>query len=189
MSFPKNLITLSIFAVVAPTVFAEQSSSSIPVQTMDTIQVQAHPLVQTAADFAVADQVVGQKALSERATTIGDALADELGVYSNQFGSGASRPVIRGQDGPRVKVLQHASETADVSTLSPDHAVTVDPILATLFEALRGTSALLSRAATVGGLAHALDRKLPTQWPEGGLEGSVGSRDHSGRNKIPPSAG
>ena len=91
--------------------------------------MQAHPLVQTAADFAVADQVVGQKALFERATTIGDALADELGVYSNQFGSGASRPVIRGQDGPRVKVLQHASETADVSTLSPDHAVTVDPIL------------------------------------------------------------
>lgn len=58
MSFSKNLITLSIFAVVAPTVFAEQSSSSIPVQTMDTIQVQAHPLVQTAADFAVADLMV-----------------------------------------------------------------------------------------------------------------------------------
>lgn len=94
MSFPKNLITLSIFAVVAPTVFAEQSSSSIPVQTLDTIQVQAHPLVQTAADFAVADHVVDQKALSERATTIGDALADELGVYSNQYGSGSSRPVI-----------------------------------------------------------------------------------------------
>ena len=60
-------------------VFAEQTLSSIPVQTLDTIQVQAHPLVQTAADFAVADHVVDQKALSERTTTIGDALADELG--------------------------------------------------------------------------------------------------------------
>ena len=54
---------------------------------MDTIQVQAHPLVQTAADLAVADLMVDQKALSERATTIGDALADELGVYSNQYGT------------------------------------------------------------------------------------------------------
>ena len=189
MSFPKNLITLSIFAVVAPTVFAEQASSSIPVQTMDTIQVQAHPLVQTAADFAVADQVVDQKALSERATTIGDALADELGVYSNQYGSGSSRPVIRGQDGPRVKVLQHASETADVSTLSPDHAVTVDPILAKQMEVIRGPSTLLYGAGTVGGLVNVTDQKIPTQMPEDGLEGTVGLRYNSGSDEKLASAG
>ena len=189
MSFPKNLITLSIFAVVAPTVFAEQSSSSIPVQTMDTIQVQAHPLVQTAADFAVADQVVDQKALSERASTIGDALADELGVYSNQYGSGSSRPVIRGQDGPRVKVLQHASETADVSTLSPDHAVTVDPILAKQVEVIRGPSTLLYGAGTVGGLVNVTDQKIPTQMPEDGLEGTVGLRYNSGSDEKLVSAG
>lgn len=189
MSFPKNLITLSIFAVVAPTVFAEQSSSSIPVQTMDTIQVQAHPLVQTAVDFAVADQVVDQKALSERATTIGDALADELGVYSNQYGSGSSRPVIRGQDGPRVKVLQHASETADVSTLSPDHAVTVDPILAKQVEVIRGPSTLLYGTGTVGGLVNVTDQKIPTQMPEDGLEGTVGLRYNSGSDEKLASAG
>lgn len=115
-------------------------------------------MIQTVADFAVADHVVDQKALSERATTIGDALADELGVYSNQFGTGASRPVIRGQDGPRVKVLQHASETADVSTLSPDHAVTVDPILAKQVEVIRGPSTLLYGAGTVGGLVNVTDQ-------------------------------
>lgn len=189
MSFSKNLITLSIFAVVAPTVFAEQPSSSIPVQTMDTIQVQAHPLVQTAADFAVADLMVDQKALSERATTIGDALADELGVYSNQYGTGASRPVIRGQDGPRVKVLQHASETADVSTLSPDHAVTVDPILAKQVEVIRGPSTLLYSAGTVGGLVNVTDQKIPTQMPEDGLEGTVGLRYNSGSDEKLASAG
>jgi len=189
MSSPKNLITLSIFAVVAPTVFAEQSSSSIPVQTMDTIQVQAHPLVQTAADFAVADHFVDQKALSERAPTIGDALADELGVYSNQYGSGSSRPVIRGQDGPRVKVLQHASETADVSTLSPDHAVTVDPILAKQVEVIRGPSTLLYGAGTVGGLVNVTDQKIPTQMPEDGLEGTVGLRYNSGSYEKLASAG
>ena len=189
MSFPKNLITLSIFAVVTPTVFAEQASSSIPVQTMDTIQVQAHPLVQTAADFAVADQVVDQKALSERASTIGDALADELGVYSNQYGSGSSRPVIRGQDGPRVKVLQHASETADVSTLSSDHAVTVDPILAKQVEVIRGPSTLLYGAGTVGGLVNVTDQKIPTQMPEDGLEGTVGLRYNSGSDEKLASAG
>jgi iron complex outermembrane receptor protein len=151
--------------------------------------VQAHPLVQTAADFAVADHFVDQKALSERATTIGDALADELGVYSNQYGSGSSRPVIRGQDGPRVKVLQHASETADVSTLSPDHAVTVDPILAKQVEVIRGPSTLLYGAGTVGGLVNVTDQKIPTQMPEDGLEGTVGLRYNSGSDEKLASAG
>jgi len=189
MSFHKNLITLSIFAVITPSAFAQQEQSAVTVQTLETIQVQAHPLVQTAADFAVADHVVDQKALSERATTIGDALADELGVYSNQFGTGASRPVIRGQDGPRVKVLQHASETADVSTLSPDHAVTVDPILANQVEVIRGPSTLLYGAGTVGGLVNVTDQKIPTQMPEDGLEGTVGLRYNSGSDEKLASAG
>lgn len=189
MSFHKNLITLSIFAVITPSAFAQQEEATVAVQTLETIQVQAHPLIQTAADFAVADHVVDQKALSERATTIGDALADELGVYSNQFGTGASRPVIRGQDGPRVKVLQHASETADVSTLSPDHAVTVDPILAKQVEVIRGPSTLLYGAGTVGGLMNVTDQKIPTQMPEDGLEGTVGLRYNSGSDEKLASAG
>ena len=185
MAFHKNLITLSILAVVAPAVFADDTTT----QQLETLTSQAHPLVQTAADFAVADQVIEQKSLKERAPTIGDALADELGVYSNQYGSGSSRPVIRGQDGPRVKVLQHASETADVSTLSPDHAVTVDPILAKQVEVIRGPSTLLYSAGTVGGLVNVTDQKIPTQMPENGIEGQVGLRYNSGNDEKLASAG
>ena len=185
MAFHKNLITLSILAVVAPAVFADDTTT----QQLETLTSQAHPLVQTAADFAVADQVIEQKSLKERALTIGDALADELGVYSNQYGSGSSRPVIRGQDGPRVKVLQHASETADVSTLSPDHAVTVDPILAKQIEIIRGPSILLYSAGTVGGLVNVTDQKIPTSMPEKGLEGTAGLRYNSGSDEKMASAG
>ena len=185
MAFHKNLITLSILAVVAPAVFADDTTT----QQLETLTSQAHPLVQTAADFAVADQVIEQKSLKERAPTIGDALADELGVYSNQYGSGSSRPVIRGQDGPRVKVLQHASETADVSTLSPDHAVTVDPILAKQIEIIRGPSTLLYSAGAVGGLVNVTDQKIPTSMPEKSLEGTAGLRYNSGSDEKMASAG
>lgn len=185
MSFHKNLITLSILAVATPAVFADDTTT----QQLETLTSQAHPLVQTAADFAVADQVIEQKSLKERAPTIGDALADELGVYSNQYGSGSSRPVIRGQDGPRVKVLQHASETADVSSLSPDHAVTVDPILAKQIEIIRGPSTLLYSAGTVGGLVNVTDQKIPTSMPEKGLEGTAGLRYNSGSDEKLASAG
>ncbi len=186
MSFHKNLITLSIFSVLTPAAFANTESSSTQ---LETIQLQAHPLVQTAADFAVADHVIDQKTLAERSTTIGDAMSDELGVYSNQYGSGSSRPVIRGQDGPRVKVLQHASETADVSMLSPDHAITVDPILAKQVEIIRGPSTLLYGAGTVGGLVNVTDQKIPTQMPNNGLEGQVGLRYNTGSDEKLVSAG
>ena len=186
MSFHKNLITLSIFAVIAPAVFAENPSQN---QQLDTIKLQAHPLVQSAADFAVADQVIDHKKLAQGGVTIGDALAGELGVSSNQYGAGSSRPVIRGQDGPRVKVLQHASETADVSTLSPDHAVTVDPILAKQVEIIRGPSTLLYSAGTVDGLVNVTDQKIPTQMPEKGYEGQVGVRYNSGSDEKLASAG
>lgn len=186
MLLHKNLITLSIFAIISPAVFAADAIES---QQLATIQLQAHPLQQSAVDFAVADQVIAHKTLSERGTTIGEALATELGVSSNQYGAGSSRPVIRGQDGPRVKVLQHASETADVSSLSPDHAVTVDPILAQQVEIIRGPSTLLYSAGTVGGLVNVTDQKIPTQIPEKGYEGQVGLRYNSGSDEKLASAG
>lgn len=182
----KNLITLSIFAVIAPAVFADEDTQT---QQLATLKLQAHPLVQSAADFAVADQVIDHKKLAEGSTTIGDALAAELGVSSNQYGSGSSRPVIRGQDGARVKVLQHASETADVSTLSPDHAVTVDPILAKQVEIIRGPSTLLYSAGTVGGLVNVTDNKIPTQMPDKGYEGQLGLRYNTGSDEKLASAG
>lgn len=192
MLFKKKLISVSIFASMAPFAFADDDltqSQKGTIQQLDTIHVQAHPLEQSAADFAVADHIVSQKKLAERGVTIGDALADELGVYSNQYGSGSSRPVIRGQDGPRVKVLQHASETADVSALSPDHAVTVDPILAKQVEIIRGPSTLLYSAGTVGGLVNVTDQKIPTAIPEKGYEGQVGLRYNSGSDEKLASAG
>lgn len=186
MLLHKNLITLSIFAIISPAVFAADAIES---QQLATIQLQAHPLQQSAVDFAVADQVITHKTLAERGTSIGEALATELGVSSNQYGAGSSRPVIRGQDGPRVKVLQHASETADVSSLSPDHAVTVDPILAQQVEIIRGPSTLLYSAGTVGGLVNVTDQKIPTQMPEKGYEGQVGLRYNSGSDEKLASAG
>ncbi len=186
MSFPQNILTLSILAVVALPTFAAENEE---VQTLETIRIKAHPLKQTSKDFAVADTVVDQKRLAQGAVTIGEALSGETGIASNQFGAGSSRPVIRGQDGPRVKILQNSSENIDVSTLSPDHAVTVDPALAKQVEVIRGPSTLLFGAGTVGGLVNVNDSKLPTQMPEKGYEGNVGLRYNTGSDEKLATAG
>ena len=186
MSFPKNILTLSILAVASVSVFAAENEQAT---TLDTIRIKAHPLEQTSKDFAVADTVVDQKRLAQGAVTIGEALSGETGISSNQFGAGSSRPVIRGQDGPRVKILQNSSENIDVSTLSPDHAVTVDPALAKQVEVIRGPSTLLFGAGTVGGLVNVTDSKLPTAMPEKGYEGNVGLRYNTGSDERLASAG
>lgn len=186
MSFPQNILTLSILAVVSVSTFAAENEQ---VTTLDSIRIKAHPLEQTSKDFAVADTVVDEKRLQQGAVTIGEALSSEPGIYSNQFGAGSSRPVIRGQDGPRVKVLQNSSENIDVSTLSPDHAVTVDPALAKQVEVIRGPSTLLFGAGTVGGLVNVTDSKIPTEMPEKGYEGNVGLRYNTGSDEKLATAG
>lgn len=186
MSFSKNILTLSILAIASSTTFAEEEAK---VQQLATIEIKAHPLERNAADFAVADHVIEQKELTEKSVTLGDALAGEMGIHTNQFGAGSSRPVIRGQDGARVKVLQNASENIDVSTLSPDHAVTVDPLLAKKIEVIQGPSTLLYGAGTVGGLVNVTDSKIPTQMPENGYEGNVGLRYNTGSDEKLASAG
>ena len=65
----------------------------------------------------------GDELIHRREATLGDTLNGIPGVSSDTFGGGASRPVIRGQTAPRVKVLTDGSALIDASEVSPDHAV------------------------------------------------------------------
>jgi len=62
------------------------------------------------------------------ALTLGDSLKNEPGMASQSFGPGVGQPVIRGQSGARVRVLQNGLNTLDVASLSPDHANSVEPL-------------------------------------------------------------
>ncbi len=182
MLFSKSLLSFSVMAVLGHTAFAAESSESV--QQLATLQTTAHPLLQSALDYAAADHVLKHEALSQGASGIGDALADQVGVYNSQFGGGASRPVIRGQDAARIKVLQNASETLDVSTLSPDHAVTVDPLLAQQVEIVQGPSTLLYGAGNVGGLVNVTDTRVPSALPDKDVTGQIGYRYNSGNDET-----
>ena len=181
MAFSKSVLTLSISAIVSTSLWAEDSTN--PVAQLATITLSAHSLDQSDADFGVADQTINQQKLQQGGTTLGEALKDELGIRSNSFGAGSSRPVIRGQEGARVKVTQNATETMDVSSLSPDHVVTIDPQLAEKIEVIRGPSTLLYGAGSVGGLVNVTDSKIPKTLPENGYSGNVGVRYNSGNDE------
>lgn len=121
---------------------------------------------------SVSDSVVKKQKLQRQYATLGNALAGELGVHSNPFG-GASAPMLRGQEGVRVKILQNGLDVVDMSTISPDHAVAEDTMLAEQVELIHGANTLLYSTASAAGVINVVDKRIPTHVPEKGYEGEV----------------
>ena len=137
--------------------------------TLSEVTVSASGLQLGASDMTTPATVLeGDDLVRRREATLGETLNSEPGITSSHFGAGASRPIIRGMDGPRVKVLSDGAELHDASTISPDHAVASEPMLATQIEVLRGPSALVYGGGAVGGVVNVLDGKVPTAIPQKG---------------------
>lgn len=117
-------------------------------------------------------------------TTIGDTLKNELGITSQSFGAGVGSPVIRGQAGPRVQVLQNSLGNNDAASLSPDHANGVEPILAERIEVLRGPSTLLYGNGAIGGIVNVLDNRIPEQRFDKVIGGAAQQRYDSATNET-----
>lgn len=98
--------------------------------------------------------------------SIGDTLEHTAGVSSTSFGPSASRPVLRGLQGERVKLLTNGIGAIDVSNTSADHAAVINPLLAERIEVLRGPQSLLYGAAAIGGVVNVIDSRIPNSVPE-----------------------
>ncbi|WP_285712097.1 TonB-dependent receptor [Erythrobacter oryzae] len=97
---------------------------------------------------------------------IGDLLAKLPGVSATSFAPGSSRPVLRGQQGERVRVLVDGVGTADVSNTSVDHATTLEPITIERIEVLRGPAVLLYGSQAIGGAVNVVDKRIPVRMPD-----------------------
>lgn len=148
------------------------------------VTLQAKPVDVTALPFAGHDELraaqpisvlFGQRLDEVRQQTLGDALSTLPGVQSSAFGPGASRPIIRGLDAGRVRVLDGGLDALDVSTFSPDHAVTTDNVFAQQVEVIRGPASVLYGGAAIGGVVNVVSNRLPREAMEG-IHGSVVSR-------------
>jgi iron complex outermembrane receptor protein len=92
---------------------------------------------------------------------LGDTLAKLPGVTATSFSPGASRPVLRGFSGERVKVLVDGIGAIDVSNTSADHAVSIDPLTAERIEVLRGPAVMLYGSQAIGGAVNVIDKRIP----------------------------
>ncbi len=112
--------------------------------------------------------LTGQELTRQLRPSIGETLARQPGVSASSFGPSASRPILRGFQGDRIRVLTDGIGSIDVSNTSVDHAVIIDPLLAERIEILRGPSALLYGTSAVGGVVNVIDTRIPRSVPENG---------------------
>lgn len=159
-------------------------SSAAVAQTQLSPIVVTAPLQQSQDDLAEATTVLqGADLDRRRATTLGETLDGTPGVTSTQFGPGAGRPIIRGQGGPRVRVLNNGVDTFDASTTSPDHAVIAPVNGAQKIEVLRGPATLLYGSSAIGGVVNVIDGRIPDVMPKDGTAGNARIDYGSGAKK------
>ena len=162
--FNKTLFLLALCSGVGVPCAAQPVLAPVP-----TVVITGNPL-QRDLGARAASQLSGPELLLRRAATLGETLDGLPGVAGSGFGPNSNRPVIRGLDGDRVRVLDNAGAAVDASNLSFDHAVALDPLVAERIEVLRGPASLLYGGNATGGVVNVIDNRIP-RVPGSGLSG------------------
>ncbi|HEY0625595.1 MAG TPA: TonB-dependent receptor [Allosphingosinicella sp.] len=160
-------------ALAATPAYAQQTAPAE--ETGDHVHGQSGEIVVTAPFVRDLDLLAGTSVLAgenlvrEIRPQLGDTLARLPGVSATSFSPGASRPVLRGFSGERVRVLTDGLGSLDASNTSADHAVTIDPLTAERIEVLKGPAVLLFGSQAIGGAVNVLDRRIPRVVPDEAL--------------------
>ena len=168
---PISMATLLLIAGAAaaqtqtpiPTPIPTTTTTTTPnAATLKAVTITGNPL-STSDLIAPAAAYSGAELLLRSQSTLGETLDGTPGVSSTYFGPNASRPIIRGLDGDRIRILQNSGASIDASGLSYDHAVPSDPISMERIEVLRGPGALLYGGSAVGGVVNVIDNRIPRE--------------------------
>lgn len=141
--------------------------------SVENIVVTANALQSSVLESVTPVTVIGAEKLRKiEAPTLGETLKNAPGVHSTYFGPVSSSPVIRGNDGPRVKIVQNGLDVSDVSRVGPDHNVAATLSSATQVEVLRGPATLQYGSGAIGGVVNVVDKRIP-QYQIDGVEGEA----------------
>lgn len=161
------------------------SSHTHGVVTLDQFVTSASPFSRNQVDLAQSTTVLsGRSLLLKQQATLGDTLASETGIHATSFGPGASRPIIRGLGGDRIRLLENSIGTIDASVISPDHAVSVEPLLVERIEVVRGPASLLYGSNAVGGVINVITHRIETDLPTEPMRGSAEIRGGTGADEL-----
>ena len=143
-------------------------------EPIETIVITASPLPHERGELATpVDRLTRSDIVSNLSSTIGETIGNLPGVTNSGFSAGASRPVIRGQDAYRTEVLEGGLSTQDVSRLSPDHALPVNPITAQAIEVVRGPGVLRYGGGASAGVVNVITNRIPVRAIDEAIRGDT----------------
>ena len=173
-SVASAVAAMASFLALTPAALAQTKPAASPATTaqatkeLPPVVVTANPLGSELFELVQPISVLGGQELFQlRRSTLGETLNALPGVSSTYFGPNASRPVIRGLDSDRIRILQNGTGVLDASALSFDHAVAVDPMVVERAEVVRGPAALLYGGSAVGGVVNVIDNRIPQSAVQG----------------------
>jgi len=161
--YPKNSIRPKTFLFLALLTLANHLIAQVvndqSSEQLTEVIVTGNPLGNAEGIQAV-QAIQGEDLLLQIKSTIGETLNTIPGVSSSYFGPNASRPIIRGMDGDRIKILNNSADSHDLSSLSNDHSVPNDALIVERIEVLRGPSAIMYGGSAVGGVINLIDNRI-----------------------------
>ena len=183
--FPFVSVLLALSASArAQTAAPVESAPAGETTHLEKYVVTASPLARAQDEINAPTTVVAGAELAQRLQpTLGETLSGLPGVDSTYFGPGASRPIIRGLGGDRIRVLTGGVGTIDASVISPDHAVSLDPLLIDRVEIVRGPASLLYSGGAIGGVVNIIDGRIPETLPVAPVTGRFEVRGNSGADE------
>lgn len=177
---PHLLASALALALLPSAAFANDAGGTGQATDLDAVVVTASPLKGNAESVATPVEVLyGEDLDKAKSGTLGETVAKLPGVQTTYFGTGVGRPIIRGQEGPRVQVLSGGIGSMDASTVSADHAVSIEPFLADQIEVLKGPATLLFGSGAIGGAVNVVDGRLADTIPDEPLSGRAEIRGNT----------
>ncbi|MBL4617641.1 MAG: TonB-dependent receptor [Robiginitomaculum sp.] len=155
--------------------FAKTESSNSQQQPIsDEIIVTGSPLSATVGESLIGVSVIsGEELANNLSGSLGETLKKTPGLSSTFFGPGASRPIIRGQGGARIRILDNGIGSIDAAAASPDHATSVEPAMASRIEIIRGSGLLRYGSSASGGVINVIDGRIPDSIPDNAITGAA----------------
>ena len=133
---------------------------------LETVVVSASPITPEDKLATIVETVNREEILRAGGASLVDALANTPGITGTDFGAGASRPIIRGFDANRVRVLESGIGSFDVADVGPDHGIPIDPLSAERIEVVRGAATLRYGSQAIGGVVNAINNRVPLRLPD-----------------------
>ncbi|MEM8643993.1 MAG: TonB-dependent receptor [Pseudomonadota bacterium] len=144
--------------------------ASEPVLDLDT---PAGFAIVTGDSFVPVTVATEREILANPGATITDSIQNKPGIAGSTFAPGANRPIIRGLDSYRIRIQENGIGTHDVSAISEDHAIPIDPSDADRIEVVRGPSTLRYGSQAIGGVVSVENQRIPTFLPDRGYRAVV----------------